>query len=47
MVSCDDSRVKNMIYTIHGRQVMPDSDLAKLYKVETGALNRVTKRDED
>ena len=47
MVSCDDSRVKNMIYTIHGGQVMPDSDLAKLYKVETGALNRVTKRDED
>ena len=36
-----------MIYTVRGQQVMIDSDLAELYEVETGALNRAAKRNED
>ena len=35
-----------MIYAIRGKQVMLDSDLAMLYQVETGALNRAVKRNE-
>lgn len=36
-----------MIYTIRGQRVMLDSDLAKLYEVETGALNRQVKRNSE
>ena len=36
-----------MIYTVRGQQVMLDSDLAELYEVETKALNRAAKRNED
>jgi hypothetical protein len=34
-----------MIYTIRGVQVMLDSDLAALYKVETKAFNQAVKRN--
>ena len=34
-----------MIYEIRGKQVMLDSDLAKLYHCETGNLNRARKRN--
>ena len=34
-----------MIYVIRDKQVMLDSDLAVLYQVETGALNRAVKRN--
>lgn len=37
--------IKNLIYVIHNKQVMIDSDLAMLYQVETGALNRAVKRN--
>lgn len=37
--------VNNLIYTVRGTQVMIDSDLAKLYVVETKALNRAVKRN--
>lgn len=37
--------IKEMIYVIRGHKVMLDSDLAKLYEVETGALNRQVKRN--
>lgn len=37
--------IENLIYEIRGKQVMLDSDLAKLYNVETGALNRQVKRN--
>ena len=39
--------IKNLIYTVRGQQVMLDSDLARLYGVETGALNRAAKRNEE
>ncbi len=37
--------IQNLIYTIRGRQVMLDSDLATLYGVETKNLNRAVKRN--
>ena len=37
--------IQNMIYLIRGQKVMLDSDLAKLYEVETSALNRQVRRN--
>ena len=37
--------IEKMIYVIRDKQVMLDSDLAILYRVETGALNRAVKRN--
>lgn len=37
--------IKNLIYTIRGKQVMLDSDVAMLYQCETKYLNRVVKRN--
>lgn len=37
--------IENLIYVIRDRQVMFDRDLAKLYHVETGQLNRQVKRN--
>ena len=37
--------IRNMIYTIRGQQVMLDSDLARLYQVETKHLNERVKRN--
>ena len=35
----------NMIYTVRGHKVMLDADLARIYGVETKALNRAVKRN--
>ena len=40
-----NEEIKNLIYTIRGKQVMLDSDVAKLYNCETKYLNRVVKRN--
>lgn len=37
--------VSNLIHIIRGKQVILDSDLAMLYQVETGAMNRAVKRN--
>lgn len=37
--------IRSMIHIIRGKQVILDSDLAMLYQVETGALNRSVKRN--
>ncbi len=37
--------IKNLIYTIRGKQVMLDSDVAMLYHCETKYVNRVVKRN--
>jgi phage regulator Rha-like protein len=37
--------IRNMIYSIGGKQVMLDSSLAFLYKVETKNLNKAVKRN--
>ena len=39
--------IENMIYEIRGKQVMLDSDLAKLYKVETKRINEAVKNNPD
>ena len=39
----DEISIENLIYEIRGKQVMLDSDLAKLYEVETKQLNRQVK----
>lgn len=38
-------QIQNLIYEIHGCKVMLDSDLAKLYGVETFNLNKAVKRN--
>ena len=40
-----NEEIKNLIYTIRGKQVMLDSNVAKLYNCETKYLNRVVKRN--
>lgn len=37
--------IKNLIYVIRGKQVMLDSDVAKLYQCETKYVNRIVKRN--
>ena len=39
--------IRNLIYTVRGKQVMLDSDLANLYQVETKNLNKAVKRNID
>ena len=39
--------IKNLIYTIRGKQVMLDSDVAKLYHYETKNVNKAMKRNID
>jgi hypothetical protein len=38
-------QIKDMVYIIRGQKVMLDSDLAKLYGVETKSLNRQVRRN--
>ena len=40
-----DNDIRNLIYTIRGKQVMLDSDVANLYDYETKYINRVMKRN--
>ena len=40
-----ETKIQNMIYEIRGKQVILDSDLAKLYGVLTGNLNKAVKRN--
>ncbi len=40
-----DELIMNNIFLIRGQKVMLDVDLAKLYQVETGQLNRQVKRN--
>jgi hypothetical protein len=47
IIASNDAQIRNMIYTVRGEQVMLDSDLAELYEVETGNLNKAVKRNED
>lgn len=38
-------QIQNIIYVIRGQRVMLDSDLARLYEVETKVLNQAVKRN--
>ena len=44
-LSIISKEIRNLIYTIRGKQVMLDSDLAALYQVETKNLNKAVKRN--
>ena len=44
-ISVKQEEIVNMIYTIRGKQVMLDSDLAILYGYEVKALNQQVKRN--
>jgi len=39
------TEIRNLIYSINGKQVMLDSNLASLYQVETKNLNKAVKRN--
>ena len=41
----EDINIKSMIYEIKGKQVMLDSDIAKLYEVETKRINEAVKNN--
>ena len=40
-------KIENAIYLIRGEKVMLDRDLAKLYDVQTGALNQAVRRNRE
>ena len=42
-----NEKIKNLIYTIRGKQVMLDSDVAMLYNYETKKVNQSVKRNID
>ena len=43
----DVINIENMIYEINGKEVMLDSDLAKLYNVETKRINEAVNRNKE
>ena len=45
MNELQEIKIENLIYEIRGKQVMLDSDLAKLYKVETKRINEAVKNN--
>ncbi|MEA3514803.1 MAG: ORF6N domain-containing protein [Nanoarchaeota archaeon] len=45
LIVSNESQIKKKIYTIRGVQVIFDSDLARLYEVETRILNQAVKRN--
>lgn len=45
LIPIDETNITDMIYTIRGKQVMLDSDLAGLYQVTTCNLNKAMKRN--
>ena len=47
VVKYEPENIKNLIYTIRGKQVILDSDIAKLYEVETKKLNQAVKRNKE
>lgn len=46
LIEKEDIKIENMIYEIRGKQVMLDSDLAKLYECKNGTktINQAVKR---
>ena len=45
VVAYEVENIKDLIYTIRGKQVMLDSDVAILYKTETKRINQTVKRN--
>ena len=40
-------KIQNLIYTIRGKQVMLDSDVAMLYNYKTKRINEIVKRNQE
>ena len=45
IILSEKQKIENMIYEIRGKQVMLDSDLAKLYQIETKRINEAVKNN--
>lgn len=45
LATYESENIKNLIYTIRGKQVMLDSDVAMLYHYETKKINQTVKRN--
>ena len=45
LIEKENIKIENMIYEVRGKQVMLDSDLAKLYRVETKRINEAVKNN--
>ena len=45
IITPDAAEIRNRIYTIRGKQVMLDSDLAAYFGITTGNLNKAMKRN--
>jgi len=45
LIPIEETNITELIYTIRGKQVMLDSDLAILYQVETRVFNQAVKRN--
>ncbi len=47
LIKYDIDNIKNLIYTIRGKQVMLDSDVAMLYHYETKRINETVRRNKE
>lgn len=47
LIEISNEDIKNLIYTIRGKQVMLDSDVAYLFQYKTKDLNRNVKNNID
>lgn len=47
IININNEDIKNLIYTIRGKQVMLDSDVAMLYQCETRIINQAVKRNSE
>jgi hypothetical protein len=45
IILTEEVRIEDMIYEVRGVQVMLDSDIAKLYQVETKRINEAVKNN--
>ena len=45
VIKCETENIKNLIYTIRGKQVMLDSDVAMLYHYPTKRINETVRRN--
>lgn len=44
-INISSEKIQGLIYIVRGKQVMLDSDLARLYQVETKVFNQAVKRN--
>ena len=47
IITKEEIKVENMIYEIRGKQVILDSDLAKLYGTDTKRVNEAVTRNKE